>query len=263
MNPILRKELRSLLREPRGWIVPGLYATALSAAIYTAGASAGATVGTEWFPEHDATSFGNAAASTVFWTQSVAVALLAPVLGGAAIASERERGTWTRLLAAPIARWRIGVGKLAAAWLYVLFLLMVSLPIFSVTVLYGGIDLPTLAGMYTMHLVLGLTLAALGVAISTAFHRTWVSAVVALAAGAAMVVFAHAGAAAVALTSRATGGWLELAMCCNPAYGVELFLGGDSMDGSTKLWWLHFGAMGGILSASSAFVLLRVRRMVS
>jgi ABC-type transport system involved in multi-copper enzyme maturation permease subunit len=121
MNPILRKELRSLLRERRGWLVPGTYAALLSGMVYLSTARNGALPGPGVHPAQ----FGSSMAALVAVMQTLAVALVAPILGAAAISSERERGTWTRLLGAPIARWQIATGKFAATSIYVVLMLLV------------------------------------------------------------------------------------------------------------------------------------------
>ncbi len=254
MNPILRKELRSLLRERRGWLVPGIYGALLSGMVYLSG------VRTDGFV--DPTSFGSSSAGMVAGMQALAVSLIAPILGAAAISSERERGTWTRLLGAPIARWQIAAGKVGATVVYVVLMLLVSLPVASLAVLFGGMDLATLTGLYAAHLFLGVALGCLGLAISTAFHRTWVASVVALAAAAALVALGGLSPLAFTFAPGERSASVDVLRSVSPTFGTELFFTGDQLEDCRRLWAMHFGALLSIAAASIAFVLARVRSMV-
>jgi ABC-2 type transport system permease protein len=249
MNPVLLKELRSLLREKRGWLVPGIYASLLSAMVFFTGGTTG--------PSLDLESFGGQIAEEIAVAQTLAVVLIAPILGAAAIASERERGTWSRLLGAPISRWRIAAGKVAATSLYVAVMLLVSLPVASLAVLFGGMDPEALAGLYCTHALLGIALGCLGLGVSTLFHRTWVAAIVSVAM-VAVLTFATFSFRPVGPPTLLG----ELVRCLNPAQGIELFLRGDRMESARRQWLLHYGALLAIAFGSVAFVTARVRSMV-
>ena len=97
MNPVLRKELRGLLRERRAWLVPMVYAASLAAIVYLFFIPASRA-------RADASELGSTLAGVVAVMQAIAVAIFAPLIGAAAVAGERERGTWTSLLASPMGR---------------------------------------------------------------------------------------------------------------------------------------------------------------
>lgn len=257
MNPVLRKELRSMLRERRGWLVPVVYAAVLASAVYL------------FFLPADrggagASELGSMLAGLVAVMQAFAVAIFAPLVGAGAIAGERERGTWTRLLAAPIARRRVGLGKAAAAALYVALLLAVSLPVAGLSLLFGGADLAALGGLYLTHAVLGLTLACVGLWVSTLFHRTWTAALVAVAIALGLAVFTIAVFAALGGFDSVPAGaeppeWKKWVLYFNPGYGLALFFGGDTDVESAAGWWKHYGAMAAIAAAALALTLSRLR----
>jgi ABC-type transport system involved in multi-copper enzyme maturation permease subunit len=247
MNPVLLKEVRSLLRERRGFLVPMVYAAVLSATTYMF------FIG-KW--NQDPASLGQTIAGAVAVMQLVAVAIFSPLIGASAIAGERERGTWFSLLASPVPRWRIATGKASASALYVLLLLSVSLPIAALSLLFGGTDLAVLAGIYVTHALVGVTLSLLGLAISTLFQRTWTATLVAVALSLGLVIFTLALFAAVRDGSSSRHGPLYL----NIGYSLGLFFAGDADVGSRVRWLWHYAALAALAAASFAFVVRRLRR---
>ncbi len=250
MNPVLLKELRSLLRERRGFLVPMVYAAVLSATVFMFFLG-------RW--REDAAGMGATIAGAVASLQLVAVAIFSPLIGAAAIAGERERGTWYSLLASPVARWRIATGKAAASALYVLLLLSVSLPIAALSLLFGGTDLAVLAGIYLTHAIVGVTLSLLGLAVSTLFQRTWTSSLVAIGLSLGLVIFTLALFAALGGSDDTQIKHAPLYL--NIGYSLGLFFSGDMDVASRARWFWHYGALLGLAAASFAFVVRRLRRI--
>jgi ABC-type transport system involved in multi-copper enzyme maturation permease subunit len=250
MNPVLLKELRSLLRERRGFLVPMIYAAVLSAAVFLFFVSV-----SDRLPA----MIGSWIAGEVAIIQLLAIAVFSPLVGAGAIAGERERGTWLALLASPVARWRIATGKAVASALYVVLLLSVSLPVAALSLLFGGVDLAALAGLYLTHAILGVTLSLLGLAVSTIFQRTWTAALVAVGTALGLIVFTFAINAA--LGGFGTTDRMTWPMYFNICYSWTLFFGGDNDAGSRIHWLYHFLALGAVAAASFFFVLRRLRRM--
>ncbi len=198
--------------------------------------------------------------------QTLVIGVVAPLVGAASIAGERERSTWLSLLASPVPRSAIASGKLIASCLYVLVLISVSLPIAALAVTLGALDLRTLVGLYLEHAILGLTLTSLGVAASTLFGRTWTAALAAIGAMFALTVFsaaagASASAALAALELHDLYGIVTPIWWLNPSYGTALFFGGTSV-GATGAWLGHWLSMGllGALSAVFAWTRLATAR---
>lgn len=250
MNPVLFKELRSMLRERRGFLVPMIYAAVLSATVYLFFVS---------FAAREPDALGSTIAGEIAILQLIAIAIFSPLVGAGAIAGERERGTWLPLLASPVARWRIAAGKATASALYVLLLLSVSVPIAALSLLFGGADLAMLGGLYVTHAILGVNMALFGLAVSTIFHRTWTAALVAVGGALGLVVFTAAIYAALGGLHSEVGHptW---PMYFNICYSWMLFFGGDHDAGSRIDWLWHFLALASIGVGSFAFVLRRLRR---
>jgi ABC-type transport system involved in multi-copper enzyme maturation permease subunit len=250
MNPMLFKELRSMLRERRGFLVPMIYAAILSATVYLFFVS---------FADREPDALGSTIAGEIAILQLIAIAIFSPLVGAGAIAGERERGTWLPLLASPVARWRIAVGKASASALYVLLLLSVSVPIAALSLLFGGADLSVLAGLYVTHALVGVTLALVGLAVSTIFQRTWTAALVSVGGVLALIVFTSAIYAA--LGGFSGDGRPTWPMYFNVCFSWVLFFTGDIDAGSRIRWLWHFLALAAIGAGSFAFLLRRLRRM--
>lgn len=261
MNPVLLAELRGMLREPRGFLVPMAYALLLASAasIFLVPVLISPdTGGTEWF--------GGFLVGMVAVIQGVAVVIFAPLTGSAAFAAERERGTWLSLLGSPVPRGQIATGKTLAAVAYVALLLCVSAPLGGLALLSGGIDLPGLLGLYLVHLVVGASLASMGVALSTLFARTWTAALTAVALSGALCLFTGALYAAgfailQAMSRESASSELAALMVFNPLYGLFLFFGGDADSASLGWWWAHLGAMASLGLGSLAFTWMQVQRL--
>lgn len=256
MNPVLRKELRSMLREKRAWLVPVVYAAVLASASYlfvlsTDNAGTASDIG-QWF------------AGLVAAMQTIAVCIFAPLVGAGSIAGERERGTLTTLLAAPLPRFRILTGKVVAVVLYVLLMLSVSLPIAALSVLFGGADVPTLLGIYLTHAVLGLSLGCLGIAASTLFARTWTASLVAIGVALGLGLFTLA--IFVALDgftwwrSDSNTFLLRAIVSFNPGYGTVLFFAGDLPEFGLRAFWEHYAALTLLGGLAFAFAARRLAR---
>jgi ABC-type transport system involved in multi-copper enzyme maturation permease subunit len=264
MMPILRKELRALMRERRGFFIPVIYA--LTQASFTALAFIGQRA-----TEVDPVVLGRALATTVVALQSGAVLYFSPLMGASMIAGERERGTWARLISSCAPRDGIVAGKLASACLYLLLLLSISFPMAALSLLFGGLDFATLAGLYLTHALIAVCLASLGLAVSTAFRRTWAASFLALGLTLSLTVgLPIAGVAFAALTRSPLPGsvyavasderaqlFMRVTWWFNPMYGLRLLFGGIA----TRLDWIaHYLAMFALGAGFFVVALVRVRR---
>src|SRR5205814_6893873 len=104
--------------------------------------------------------------------QMVLLAFITPALTAGAVSSERERQTIDLLFVTKLPAFSILWGKLLASMSLVLLLLLLSVPIFSLVFLFGGIELDQLAAAFLVTAVSALTLGIIGIACSTAFRRT-------------------------------------------------------------------------------------------
>ncbi len=251
MNAVFRKEFRSMLREKRGWLVPVVYVALLG------------SVGSIFLvafgeSQRDTSELGQVMAGVVAIVQMLALHVFAPLVGAAAIAGERERGTFTVLLASPVDRMSLGVGK-AAAVLYCGVLLCATLPVAAIAFVFGGPDWQSLAGLYLTHAVVAVTLVSFGLAVSTVFQRTWTASFVAIgvAMGLAVVTLA------IATLSASLKEWddgVPWVLFFNPGFSLALFFDGDGSWAQPSMWWLHYAALLSMAAVAFAYTLFRLRR---
>jgi len=108
-------------------------------------------------------------------SQAVLIALIAPALTCGAISLERERQTMDFLLMTPLRAVSIVWGKLMSAFLFVGLLLVLSMPLASVSFLLGGVSPGELAAVYTALIVEAVLLCSFGLAWSATFSKTTAS----------------------------------------------------------------------------------------
>src|SRR3989442_11484089 len=104
--------------------------------------------------------------------QMCLIAFVTPALTAGAISSERERQTIDLLFVTKLPAFSILWGKLLASMSFVILLLLLSVPIFSLVFLFGGIELDQVLVAFLVTAVAALTLGIIGLACSTAFKRT-------------------------------------------------------------------------------------------
>ena len=118
----------------------------------------------------------------------VLLAFITPALTAGAVSSERERQTIDLLFVTKLPAFSILWGKLLASMSFVILLLLLSVPIFSLVFLFGGIELDQVLTAFLVTAVAALTLGIIGLACSTAFKRTLPATVAAY--GAAFILLA-------------------------------------------------------------------------
>jgi ABC-type transport system involved in multi-copper enzyme maturation permease subunit len=73
--------------------------------------------------------------------------ILGPLASAGAISQEREQRTLPALLNTPMSPFTIVAGKLVAAWAFVLWLALLSLPFLALGVIWGAVDVGRMAGV--------------------------------------------------------------------------------------------------------------------
>src|SRR5205823_5207965 len=117
-------------------------------------------------------NYGQALFLSLVIFQMVLLAFITPALTAGAISSERERQTIDLLFVTKLPSFSILWGKLLASMSFVFLLLLLSVPIFSLVFLFGGIELDQVLAAFLVTAVAALTLGVIGIACSTAFRRT-------------------------------------------------------------------------------------------
>ena len=169
MNPMIRKELRQRMRERRGWLLPSLYLLVLGAVVTFAyfvttmdrGASGvqGSTVGVVLF-------------LTLAYSQLALLLLLAPIFSAGSITIEKEQRTLAGLLTSLLTSGQIWWGKFVSSLLFVLLLLVTSLPVLSMAFAFGGIGPWEVFSATLTTVVILACMSAIGLYCSSAFQRS-------------------------------------------------------------------------------------------
>jgi ABC-2 type transport system permease protein len=169
MNPMIRKELRQRMRERRGWLLPSLYLLVLGAVVTFAyflttserGATGvqGSTVGVVLF-------------LTLSYSQLALLLLLAPIFSAGSITIEKEQRTLAGLLTSLLTSAQIWWGKFVSSLLFVLLLLVTSLPVLSMAFAFGGIGPWEVFSATLTTVIILACMSAIGLYCSSAFQRS-------------------------------------------------------------------------------------------
>jgi len=169
MNPMIRKELRQRMRERRGWLLPSLYLLVLGAVVTFAyflttnerGASGiqGSTVGVVLF-------------LTLAYSQLGLLLLLVPIFSAGSITIEKEQRTLSGLLTSLLTSGQIWWGKFVSSLLFVLLLLVTSLPVLSMAFAFGGVGPWEVFSATLTTVIILACMSAIGLYCSSAFQRS-------------------------------------------------------------------------------------------
>ncbi len=160
MLPILRRELVTTLRSPAAVAAQALLAGVLAVMVLAVWPGEGRVDLLHLRSRLVLRAFG--------YGLLVCLTLLIPVVPAVSIVRERQGGTLSLLLHAPVAAWEIVAGKLGAALGYAGLLLAVSLPAAAACYALGGVELwSELGAMYAVLVVLGVLAAAVALLVSS------------------------------------------------------------------------------------------------
>lgn len=171
-NPIVAKEYRSRMRTWRSPLTITIHVLILGAVGWAVFSVIAATLSTSGGAGVSPGGMGIAIFMFLVLFQVALLAFITPALTAGAISGERERQTIDLLFVTPLAPFSIIWGKLLASMSFVLVLIVLSVPIFSLVFLFGGIELDQVVIAFALTGVTAMTLGFLGVAFSTIFRRT-------------------------------------------------------------------------------------------
>jgi ABC-type transport system involved in multi-copper enzyme maturation permease subunit len=95
------------------------------------------------------------------------VSLLAPIFTAGAITQEKDSQTYDILLATPLSNAQIVLGSLMSRLFFVIALLVSGIPIFSVTQIFGGVAIHSIAISFAIAAATAFVTGALAMAIAT------------------------------------------------------------------------------------------------
>jgi ABC-2 type transport system permease protein len=170
-NPIVAKEYRSRMRTWRSPLAMTVYILLLGGLAWAIFAAMSYSSRNS-YNGGQAANYGQGLFLYLVLFQMVLLAFITPALTAGAISSERERQTIDLLFVTKLPSFAILWGKLLASMSFVLLLLLLSVPIFSLVFLFGGIELDQVAAAFLVTAISALTLGIIGIACSTAFRRT-------------------------------------------------------------------------------------------
>ncbi|HSD82697.1 MAG TPA: ABC transporter permease subunit [Anaerolineae bacterium] len=173
LNPVLVKELRGRMRGPRAYLLLtgtlallglvsyGLYRLALATTqnSYGGTGSSGAIIGQSVF-------------LGLMFIALLVICAIAPSLTAGAISSEHERKTYDMLLATPLRPSAIVLGKLAVSLSYTGLILLATVPLVSLSYVFGGVATIDMLQAFLMLLGFALTFNTIGLFFSALFRRT-------------------------------------------------------------------------------------------
>lgn len=170
VNPILVKELRSRMRGVRPYAILSafiLFMIVIGYIIYQMSLSQVRFGATVLSPQVGQSLFNGLALCELFL-----VIFLAPALTSSAISAEREQLTYDLLVTTPLKPLRILWGKLIAALSYLLLVIFAAIPVFSVVLIFGGVNLRDMIKALLLLLISAIFFGAIGLFSSALCKRT-------------------------------------------------------------------------------------------
>ena len=170
-NPVVLKELRGRMRGARAFTVLTVYLLllgAFSSLIYVAVAESAMSVsGQVNIGQIGRTLFGGVVA-----IEMLLVSFIAPAFTAGAISGEREHQTYDLLRTTLLPARSLVLGKLLAAILYVLLLLLAAIPLQSIAFFFGGVAETEVILSFVILLATALLFSTIGIYFSTRTRRT-------------------------------------------------------------------------------------------
>jgi ABC-type transport system involved in multi-copper enzyme maturation permease subunit len=109
--------------------------------------------------------------------ETLLVMVLAPAFTSGAISLEREKGTLDLLVTTPLSTLGMVIGKLFSALIYVLLLIVASIPLASLVFTFGGVSPDDLLRAYVLLFAVAFGMGAIGLFFSALVRRTQVATV--------------------------------------------------------------------------------------
>ena len=178
-SPLLGRELRRRMLSPRGAVAISVWLALLSALFVLA--YEGTSIQQNNFGNGfiDVASTGRSVFEWLLTGMLIVVLFLVPATTSGAIAGERERQTLLPLQVSMMSPLGIVLGKLTAAIVFTLLLIVLTMPLLALTYLIGGITVLDVAKGLAMVLLTAFMVGAVGVACSAVAKRVQVATVLA------------------------------------------------------------------------------------
>ncbi len=153
MLAIFRNEVRAFLTSLVGYVVMGVFLTAIGLLLWV-------------FPDTSLLNYGYAELGQFFSLAPYVFLFLVPAITMRAFAEERRGGTLELLLTKPLTDWQLVVGKFLGCWFLILLTLLPTVvyyaTIYQLGNPVGNVDSAEVAGSYLGLWLLGGVFAAIG-----------------------------------------------------------------------------------------------------
>ncbi len=160
IGPVFTREAITSPRRARFYVFRAVYVTALfilmcTAWLIVAGVQVIQNVG-------DMARFGSVLFQVMAPLQLALVVFFSALLSASAVAQEKDRRTMVLLLMSRLTNSELVLGKLLASLLNVLVMVSAGLPVFMLTVLFGGVSFAQVWRIFLVTLVTGLAAGSVG-----------------------------------------------------------------------------------------------------
>ncbi len=164
-NPIFDRELTTLLRSGKAFVLLAVYVAVSAAVVLLA-----------WPRDASAVLLQGQISRELFaifaMGQTILLGLLVPAAMGGAMTKEKEGETLDLLLTTPLSSHQILTGKLLSGLAYLLVLLLTSTPVLMLCYLIGGLEWHDVAGLYVHLFPQAVVFGLISLACSVYMHRT-------------------------------------------------------------------------------------------
>lgn len=172
-NPVLKKEMRTSMRTWKTAAIITVYALLLASIpmLYILFNSFDSSGG------YSADSLRTVFISMVVF-QLILLSFVAPAMTTNSISGEVQRGTIDLLICTKMSSLEIIIGKLMAGMVKIFLLIIVSLPLFSVLSIFGGVETEVLLLLMFYYMIISIQYGAIGIFTSAFFKKNSVSTIV-------------------------------------------------------------------------------------
>lgn len=174
MNPVLRRETRTTLRNWKMFIVISIYVGLMSLI-------AGLYIWSQLNYSYRG-GFNPSEIITLFFLLTIfelgLILLTVPALTAGSISGERERQTLDLMLVTKMSPFSIVWGKLMSCLSVAFLIILASVPVFAVVFFFGGVSLLTLVIITAFYLTVSCMVGAFAILISTLIKKTSLSMVI-------------------------------------------------------------------------------------
>jgi ABC-type transport system involved in multi-copper enzyme maturation permease subunit len=167
ISPIFHRELIALARRERYYIIRWIYGVVLFVFIFGPTLLFGGLYSSQELEHRRLADLNEFFFAIIMVMQGLAVLTLTPALVAGAIAEEKQRRGFDIVLTTTLSSFEIVLGKLLARMCQLVVLLSLTVPIFCLLSLNGGVDVGLVVLGYLVTLTTGFLLAAMAIAFST------------------------------------------------------------------------------------------------